>query len=73
MILFMIKFEVYVNIGCKDTKNGQENMILSCPFYIQIYNKRLSCYKHSHHARRCRDLPPLLACQHVHLRSYLLP
>ena len=39
MILLMIKFEVYVNIGCKDTKNRQENMILSCPFYIQIYNK----------------------------------
>lgn len=36
MILFMIKFEAYVNIGCKDNKYGQENMILSCPFYIQI-------------------------------------
>ena len=36
MILLMIKFEVYVNIGCKNTKYGQENMILSCPFYIQF-------------------------------------
>lgn len=36
MILFMIKFEAYVNIGCKDNKYGQKNMILSCPFYIQI-------------------------------------
>ncbi len=32
MILFMIKFEVYVNIGCKDTKYGQRKYDNSCPF-----------------------------------------
>ena len=36
MILFMIKFEVYVNIGCKDTKNGQENMIPLIPQHYSL-------------------------------------